>query len=393
MQTGRLSGLLQNHTKLHTDQCVDAKGKVTSHLPTYFPIYSCIEKSTTGTSSSGLDHGPCFMWGCLLTAILTLLTTATFIAFLMLCRSHIIVDGSRTTKLIFFFSFVSCGLFLIQQILDADPHIAAVGELSQGSVSICVAFVLASLLCRIHEKPKMIVHTVMPLFAILVVANVIVFTCGSLGAFTSEKNHVLDCHDPTWIMFNILDCTLCTFSLFAAYGITMKMRSMRISDNYRRRKTQQIWIVAIIYSVSTYVTLIYSITRYTNSFKNGNTCDHWMSAALKGTTISKALPKLAFAVLMYGFDTFVPLWAVVILIRHLFPADKYSHRSSSWSGEEYIGRPGALSRLSDLLDDDSIVGEITVDSGNVGRKISKRDLVSGYPDGGYVGLNASGIQG
>ena len=44
MQTGRLSGLLQNHTKLHTDQCVDAKGKVTSHLPTYFPIYSCIEK-------------------------------------------------------------------------------------------------------------------------------------------------------------------------------------------------------------------------------------------------------------------------------------------------------------------------------------------------------------
>ena len=112
-----------------------------------------------------------------------------------------------------------------------------------------------------------------------------------------------------------------------------------------------------------------------------------MSAALKGTTISKALPKLACR-MMYGFDTFVPLWAVVILIRHYFQLTNTSHRSSSWSGEEYIGRPGALSRLSDLLDDDSIVGEITVDSGNVGQKISKRDLVSGYPDGGYVGLNS-----
>lgn len=117
-----------------------------------------------------------------------------------------------------------------------------------------------------------------------------------------------------------------------------------------------------------------------------------MSTELEGSTMSKALPKLAFAVLMYGFDTFVPLWAVVILIRHLFPADKYSRRGSSWSGEEYVGRPGALGRLSSLLDDDSVVGEIASNSDNIGRKISQGDLVSGYPDGGYVGLNSSGIQ-
>ena len=55
------------------------------------------------------------------------------------------------------------------------------------------------------------------------------------------------------------------------------MKKMLISENYRKRKTKQIWIVAIIYSLSTYVTLIYSITRYVNSFKdeNENICDHW----------------------------------------------------------------------------------------------------------------------
>ena len=396
------------NTPTYMIECAGPDGKLITHLPTYFPVFNCIDESIHGNSdaSSNSDQGICFIWGCLLSVILTLLSAGTFIAFLLLCRSHIIVDGSRTTKLIFFFSFSSCGLFLLQQIFDGDPHIAAVGELIEGSVSICVAFVLASLLCRIYEKPKNIVYVVMPLFSVIILANLIIFICGSFGTFTSKRNHVLDCHDPTWILFNVLDSILCTFSLLAAYGISRKMKKMLISENYRKRKTKQIWIVAIIYSLSTYVTLIYSITRYVNSFKdeNENICDHWEIEKVENSTVKDALSKLSFGVLMYIVDTFVPMWAVVILIRDLFPADRSSSsgRSSSWSGEEYIGRPGGsfLGRTSSLLNDDSLLSTVMEgeeddeDGNNVGgRVLSTRDLIldrSYSKDGGqYLSSKSS----
>ena len=74
------------------------------------------------------------------------------------------------------------------------------------------------------------------------------------------------------------------------------MKKMLISENYRKRKTKQIWIVAIIYSLSTYVTLIYSITRYVNSFKdeNENICDHWEIEKVENSTVKDALSKLSF---------------------------------------------------------------------------------------------------
>jgi hypothetical protein len=376
-------------------ECGGPDGKLITHLPTYFPVFNCIEESLRGKTTIGRqdnDQSTCFIWGCLLSIILTLLAAGTLVSFLLLCRSHIIVDGSRTTKLIFFSSFSSCALFLLQQFIDGNPHIAAIGELIEGSVSICVAFVLASLLCRIYEKPKNIVYIVMPLFSVVTVANLIIFICGSFGTFTSKRNHILDCHDPTWILFNVLDAILCTFSLLAAYGISRKMKKMLISENYRKKKTQQIWIVATIYSLSTYVTLIYSITRYVNSFKpeNANICDHWEIEKIENATTNDALSKLCVAVLMYIIDTFIPMWAVVILIRDLFPADATVNRSSSWSGEEYIGTPGgSILGRSSLLDDDSLLD----DGDDGGKTLSTRDLIldKSYSKdgGGYLSSKTS----
>ena len=152
--------------------------------------------------------------------------------------------------------------------------------------------------------------------------------------------------------------------------------------------------------------MIYSITRYVNSFKdeNENICDHWEIEKVENSTVKDALSKLSFGVLMYIVDTFVPMWAVVILIRDLFPADRSSSsgRSSSWSGEEYIGRPGGsfLGRTSSLLNDDSLLstvmeGEEDAEDGNNGggRVLSTRDLIldrSYSKDGGqYLSSKSS----
>ena len=49
-------------------ECAGPDGKLITHLPTYFPVFNCIDESIHGNSdaSSNSDQGICFIWGCLL---------------------------------------------------------------------------------------------------------------------------------------------------------------------------------------------------------------------------------------------------------------------------------------------------------------------------------------
>ena len=332
-----------------------AIGDGKSRLSVAFPLYYCIFPYANG--DSGAEK--CFLWGCILSMILTLMAVGTLVSLLLLCRSHIIVDGSKTTRLIYYLTVVSCILFLVVKTINGDPRLYAAVEMLEGYVSITVAFVLASIWCRIYEKAEYVRRFVVPVFGVVVTAIFVVYVLGALGTFAqggssqaagnrtstvpTSGSVILNCHDNTWIIFSILESVLVTFSRFASCGIVKKLQEMVVSEDYRRRKTKQVWVIAVIYSVSVYTTLAFSLYSR-GGIESQGPCARWTSEIVETQTIEKALPQMLGSILMYILDTFVPMWSVVILIRHLFPSGTSSaaRRTSSWSGDEYIGRESLM---------------------------------------------------
>jgi hypothetical protein len=352
--------------------CFDAQEKPLARFPFIFPMFYCISPPV---ESQG---GACYLWGCVLSIFLTIVGVVTMIALLMLCRAHIIVDGSRTTRLIFFFTTLSCLLFIVERVLYGDPRIFAGVELLEGMVSITVSFVLASIWSRVTGRPEYIKRFVMPFFSLFVTSICVVFLLGVLGVFhhttqdtppRHQKNGtnatkviipgtsmavVLDCYDDTWVLFSILESVVVTMSLVSAAGITKKLKEMTLSETYRRRKMKEIWGVAVIYSLSVYVTLICSIFEQGKKSPEGNNCAHWSSELLEADTVADALPKLLGSATLFILDTFVPMWSVVLLIRYLFPMQEKSRRTSSWSGDEYVGRDHLMASFDEQSDQQEV---------------------------------------
>ena len=297
--------------------------------------------------------------------ILTLLAAGTLLSLMLLCRSHIIVDGSKTTRLIYYLTVVSCMMFLVCNTINGDPRLYAAVQMLEGYVSITVAFVLASIWCRIYERAYYVKRFVVPVFSTFVTAIFVVYVLGALGTFARTRSWpmdanktetrsalVLDCQDDTWIIFSILESILVTFSLFASCGIAKKLQEMVLSEDYRRRKTKQVWLVAVIYSISVFTTLTFSLYSRERTGRHER-CARWSTEVVESDTIGEALPQMLGSLFMYILDTLVPMWSVVILIRHLFygGSSMSARRTSSWNGDEYIGRLSLLSEAEDNIDD------------------------------------------
>ena len=50
----------------------------------------------------------------------------------------------------------------------------------------------------------------------------------------------------------------------------------------------------------------------------------------------------------------MPMWSVVLLIRYLFPMQEKSRRTSSWSGDEYIGRDHLMASFDEQYDQQEV---------------------------------------